>query len=215
MRFEDAGATPEAFLTAHDALFTAGGLRPGWPVLIHAAGSGVSTAAIQLAKAAGAFVIGTSRTADKLARAAEIGLDEGILVERGEPKFSDAVKRVAPGGVPLVLDFVGAPYLAENLAVLAPRGRLIAIGLMGGANANVPLGAFIMKRVTMVGTNLRMRALEEKIEATQAFAREVLPLLARGRVKPIVDATLPLAKAREAHERMEKNETFGKILLVP
>jgi putative PIG3 family NAD(P)H quinone oxidoreductase len=213
---EQAGAIPEAGVTSHDALFTLGGLRPGWVVLVHAVGSGVSTAAIQIAKAAGATVIGTSRTADKLERARALGLDHGVLVSRDEPRFADEVRKVAGRrGVPLILDFVGAPYAAENLAALAPGGRIVVIGTLGGPKATVDLGALMRARGSVIGTVLRPRPLDEKVAATQAFARDVLPLVAAGRVKPVVDEVLPMARAREAHERMERNESFGKLVLVP
>jgi NADPH2:quinone reductase len=216
LSWEQAGALPEAFLTAHDALFTIGGLRPGWTVLVHAAGSGVSTAALQLVRAAGATSIGTSRTADKLARATELGLDKGLLLPGAEPKFADAVKQATGGrGAPVILDFVGSPYMAENLAALAPGGRLVVIGTMGGAKATVDLSLLMRARGAIVGTVLRPRPLEEKIRATQEFARDVLPLLAAGRVRPVLDAALPLDKAREAHDRMDRNDSFGKIVLLP
>jgi putative PIG3 family NAD(P)H quinone oxidoreductase len=214
LSLEDAGAIPEAGVTSHDALFTLGGLRPGWPVLVHAVGSGVSTAALQIAKAAGATVIGTSRTADKLERARALGMDHGILVAKDEARFAEEVKRLTgKRGCPLVLDFVGAPYAAENLAALAPGGRIVVIGTMGGAKATLDLSLLMRTRATIVGTVLRPRPLEEKIAATQAFARDVLPLVAAGRVKPVVDAVLPAARVREAHERMERNESFGKLVL--
>jgi NADPH:quinone reductase-like Zn-dependent oxidoreductase len=214
MSFDDAGALPEAGITSHDALFTLGGLRPGWPVLVHAVGSGVSTAAVQIAKAAGATVIGTSRTAEKLDRARALGLDHGILVGKDEPKFADEVKKITGRrGCPVILDFVGAPYAAENLAALASGGRIVVIGTMGGAKPTLDLSLLMRTRGAIVGTVLRPRPLEEKIAATQAFAKDVLPLVAAGKVKPVVDAVVPAARAREAHERMEKNETFGKLVL--
>jgi putative PIG3 family NAD(P)H quinone oxidoreductase len=214
LSFEEAGALPEAGITAHDALFTLGGLRPGWPVLVHAVGSGVSTVAVQLAKAAGATVIGTSRTAEKLERARALGLDHGLLVAREGPRFAEEVRRLTGGrGCPLVLDFVGAPYAAENLAALALGGRLVVVGTMGGAAAAVDYRRLMQARASIVGTTLRMRAIEEKIAATQGFARDVLPLVAAGRVRPVVDLVLPAERAREAHERMERNESFGKIVL--
>jgi putative PIG3 family NAD(P)H quinone oxidoreductase len=215
MTLEQAGAVMEAGVTSHDALFTLGGLRPGWPVLVHAVGSGVSTAALQIAKAAGATVIGTSRTAEKLERARELGLDHGILVGKDEPRFAAEVRKAAGGGVPLVLDFVGGPYLGENLAALASGGRIVEIGTMGGPKATVDLGLLMRSRATLIGTVLRPRPLEEKIAATRAFERDVLPLLAAGRVKPVVDAAIPMAEVRAAHERMERNESFGKLVLVP
>ena len=213
LSWEDAGALMEAAVTSHDALFTIGGLRPGWTVLVHAAGSGVSTVAIQLAKAAGATVIGTSRTAEKLERARALGLDHGILVGKDEPRFAEELRKVAPGGAPLVLDFVGAPYLAENLAAVSPRGRIVVIGTMGGPKGTVDLSLLMRTRASVVGTVLRPRPLEEKIEATRAFEREVLPLVVAGRVRPIVDAAIPMADARLAHERMERNDSFGKLVL--
>ncbi len=214
LSFSDAGAIPEAGITSHDALFTLGGLRPGWPVLVHAVGSGVSTAAVQIAKAAGATVIGTSRTAEKLDRARTLGLDHGILVGKDEPKFADEVKKLTGRrGCPVILDFVGAPYAAENLASLAPGGRIVVIGTMGGAKPTLDLSLLMRTRGTIVGTVLRPRPLEEKIAATQAFAKDILPLVAAGKVKPVVDAVVPAAQVREAHERMEKNETFGKLVL--
>ncbi len=214
MELEDAAAIPEAGITSHDALFTLGGLRPGWPVLVHAVGSGVSTAAVQIAKAAGATVIGTSRTPDKLERARALGLDHGILVGKEDPKFAEEVRKLTgKRGCPLILDFVGAPYAAENLAALAPGGRIVVIGTMGGAKATIDLSLLMRTRGAIVGTVLRPRPLEEKIAATQAFARDVLPLVAAGKVKPVVDEVVPAAKVREAHERMEKNETFGKLVL--
>jgi len=216
LSWEEAGAIPEAFLTAHDALFTIGGLRPGWPVLIHAVGSGVSTAALQLARASGATTLGTSRTADKLSKAQALGLDHGLLVGKEEPRFAEEVRQRTGGrGAALVLDFVGAPYAAENLGALAPGGRIVVIGTMGGARAAVDLSLLMRARGSIVGTVLRPRPLEEKIAATQAFAREVLPLFAAGKLRPVVDAALPLSQARQAHDRMDRNDSFGKILLVP
>ncbi len=211
---EDAGAIPEAGITSHDALFTLGGLRPGWPVLIHAVGSGVSTAALQIAKAAGATVLGTSRTAEKLEKARALGMDHGILVGKDEPRFADEVRKLTGRrGVPVVLDFVGSPYAAENVASLATGGRIVVIGTMGGPKATVDLGALMRARGTIVGTVLRPRPIDEKIAATQAFGRDVLPLVAAGRVRPVVDAVIPAADARQAHERMERNESFGKLVL--
>jgi NADPH2:quinone reductase len=210
----DAGALPEAGMTAHDAMFTIGGLRPGATVLIHAVGSGVATAALQIARAAGALTIGTSRTADKLEKARALGLDHGILVGREEPRFADEVRKLTGRrGAAVILDFIGGAYAAENVASLAPGGRIVVIGTMGGPKAQLDLGLLMRARGSIVGTVLRPRPLEEKIAATQAFGRDVLPLIAAGKVKPVVDCVLPAARAREAHERMERNDSFGKIVL--
>jgi NADPH:quinone reductase len=214
LSLEEAGATMEAFVTSHDALVTLGGLRPGWSVLIHAVGSGVATAALQLAKAAGATVLGTSRTGDKLEKAQALGLDHAILVSKDAPRFADEVKRLTGGaGAAIVLDFVGGPYLAENLAALASGGRVINIGTLGGPKAQLDLSVLMRKRGEVIGTVLRPRPLEEKIRASRLFARDVLPLLAQGKVRPIVDAVLPLDRVREAHERLERNDSFGKLVL--
>jgi NADPH:quinone reductase len=213
LSFDEAGALPEAGITSHDALFTLGALRPGAAVLVHAVGSGVGTVAVQLARAAGATVIGTSRTREKLTRAQALGLDHGLVVEQ-PPKFAHEVFRLTNGrGAALVLDFVGAPFLAENLAALAPAGRIVQIGTMAGAKAELDLGMLMRARAAIVGTVLRPRPLEEKIAATQAFGRDVLPLVAAGRVKAVVDAVLPAGEARAAHERLERNESFGKLVL--
>ena len=214
LSYEEAGALPEAGITSHDALFTLGGLRPGAAVLVHAVGSGVASVAIQIARAAGATVIGTSRTAAKLERARPLGLDHGIAVQGEPPRFADEVRRLTGGqGTPLVLEFVGAPYLAEDLAAVAAGGRVVVIGTMAGAKAQVDLAILMRARASVIGTVLRPRPLEEKVAATRAFARDVLPLVAAGRVRPVVDVVLPLDQAREAHERMERNESFGKIVL--
>ena len=214
LSFEEAGALPEAGITAHDALFTLGGLRPGACVLVHAVGSGVATMALQLARAAGATVIGTSRTAAKLERARALGLEHGIAVQGEPPRFADEVRKLTGGqGVPLVLEFVGGPYLAEDLAAVASGGRVVVIGTMGGPRAQVDLGVLMRSRASVIGTVLRPRPLEEKVAASRAFLRDALPLLAAGKVRPVVDAVLPLEAAREAHERMERNESFGKIVL--
>jgi putative PIG3 family NAD(P)H quinone oxidoreductase len=214
MALTDAGALPEAGLTAHDAMFTIGGLRPGATVLIHAVGSGVATAALQIARAAGALTIGTSRTADKLEKARGLGLEHAILVGKEEPKFAEEVKRLTgKRGAAVILDFVGGAYAAENVAALAPGGRIVVIGTMGGPKAQLDLGLLMRARGSIHGTVLRPRPLEEKIAATQAFGRDVLPLIAAGTLKPVVDCVLPAARAREAHERMEANDSFGKIVL--
>jgi len=214
LSFEEAGALQEALVTAHDALFTQGGLRPGHAVVIHAVGSGVGTIAAQLARASGANVVGTSRTAAKLERAKPLGVAHGIVT--GDGKFADRVRALTGGeGAQLIIDFVGAAYLDENVRALAPLGRVVFLGGMGGVSGQLDLGAVLRKRLTLIGSVLRSRPLEQKIAATQACAREALPLVADGRVRPILDGALPLDGVGEAHRRMEKNETFGKLVLVP
>ena len=210
-----AAAVPEVFITAHDALFTRAGLQPGENVLIHAAGSGVGTAAIQLARAAGANAFGTSRTADKLGRAREYGLNGSVVVADDPLIIAESVHGWTGGkGVDVVLDLVGAAYLEANLKSLGTLGRMVLVGTTSGSKASFDLGLAMNKRVTIVGTVLRSRSPEEKAAATRAFARDVVPLLASGVVEPVVDSTFKLEEVREAHLRLESNETFGKVVLV-
>ena len=209
MSFEDAAAVPEAFITAHDAMVTQAGLRGGETLLVHAAGSGVGTAAIQLGHAFGARVIGTARTRDKLERAKALGMDHGVLAEQG--KFADAVR--AAGEPHVVLELVGGGYLDEDLRCTHALGRIVLVGMMAGAKQELDLGLILRKRLRIMGTVLRARPLEEKIAAVRAFEVQVVPLFARGLVKPIVDQVLPLADAAKAHARMTSNEGFGKIIL--
>jgi putative PIG3 family NAD(P)H quinone oxidoreductase len=214
MPFPQAAALPEAGITAHDAMVTLGGMRSGWTVLLHAIGSGVGTMGLQIAKAMGGTVIGTARTPDKIEKARGLGLDHGILVGKEDPTFADEVKRMTGRkGVPVVVDFVGAPYMAENLASLAPQGHLVVVGTLGGPKATVDLGTLMRARGRIIGTVLRPRPLFEKIQATQAFARDVLPLIAAGKVKPVLDRAWPAEQVREAHEQLEKNDSFGKVVL--
>ncbi len=215
MSFEDAAAVPEAFITAHDAIVTQAGLTSGETLLVHAVGSGVGTAATQLARVLGARVIGTARTQDKLDRARELGLDEGIVpsASGNDPRFADAVRAVAPDGANVVLELVGGGYFAEDLRCISMLGRLVLVGLMAGVRTEVDLGLVLRKRVRVFGTVLRARPLEEKISAMRAFEARVVPLFARGVLKPIVDAVMPLADAARAHKRMASNAGFGKIVL--
>ena len=210
-----AAAVPEVFITAHDALFTQARLQPGETVLVHAAGSGVGTAAIQLIRASGARSFGTSRTPDKLERAKDYGLD-GSLVVAGDPlSLVDPVKEWTGGtGVDVVLDLVGAAYFDANLRAMALKGRMIHVGTTSGSKATFDFGAVMSKRLTLRGTVLRARSIEEKATVTRLFAKHVVPLLANGLVKPVIDRTYQLEEAREAHARMESNENFGKIVLM-
>src|SRR5258706_4901840 len=208
--FEQAAGIPEAFMTAHDALFTQAGLQMGERVLIHAAGSGVWAAAIQLAHAAGTTTFGTSRTPHKLELAREFGLDVGL----SDQNFAAEVNRLTNGeGVHVVIDFIGAPYLDQNLQALAPWGRIVFLSTMGGAQANVNLGMLMGKRISMRGVTLRTRTLEEKLVVTRRFATSVLPLLANGKVKPVIDHVYPLQQIAEAHRVMGENRNFGKLIV--
>jgi putative PIG3 family NAD(P)H quinone oxidoreductase len=212
LSFEDGAALAEAGTTAYDAMVSQGGLAAGETVLIHAVGSGVGTIALQIAKAIGARVIGTARTQSKLDRARELGLDEGIVVVSG--KFSDAVLAKTENiGAHVVCELVGGDYVQEDLACTALKGRIILVGMMGGHATELNLAMLLRKRITLRGTQLRARPLEEKIAAGRAFARHVMPLVSSGKIRAIVDRVLPLDKASEAHAITEKNETFGKVIL--
>ena len=211
MSFEDAAAIPEAFLTAHDAMVTQVRLKSGEVLLMHAIGSGVGTAAAQLGRALGATVIGTARTEAKLDRARALGMDHGIASADG--KFSDAVKKIAPNCAAVVLELVGGAYVEEDLKCIDLLGRIVVVGLTAGARAGLDLGRLLQRRARIMGTTLSARPLEEKIAVMRCFEREVVPLFARGAVKPVVDAVLPLDDVRKAHELVAANQTFGKIVL--
>lgn len=204
----EAAAIPEAFLTADDALFTLMRLRAGEAVLIHAVASGVGTAAVQLARAAGATTIGTTRSAAKLAQVR--ALDHGIDASGG---FVDAVRQIKADGVEAILDLVGGDYMGGNLACAAPRGRIVLVGLTAGSQAALDLGLILRKRLSITGTVMRARSLDEKIAVAQAFAARSLPWLEEGKLQPVIDRVLPLERVREAHEALERNETVGKVVL--
>lgn len=206
----EAAAVPEVFMTAHDALFTQAGFVSGERVLVHAVGSGVGTAAVQLIRATGGTSLGTARTAQKLDAARDLGLDVGLSADGWAAGVAEHTDNA---GVHVILDFIGSAYLTDNLNALATRGRLVLIGLMGGAKAEVDLSVIQRKRLHVIGTVLRARPLEEKLAVTQAFARQVVPLLEQGSVRPIIDRVFDLKDAAEAHRYMETNANFGKIVL--
>jgi putative PIG3 family NAD(P)H quinone oxidoreductase len=208
--FVQAAAVPEVFMTAHDALFTQGSLQMGERVLIHAVGSGVGTAAIQLAHTISATVFGTSRTPQKLEQASALGLDIGLA----EQNFAAQVKQHTNGeGVHVVLDFVGAAYMEQNLESLAIWGRLVLLATLGGAHANVNLSLLMSKRIQIRGSTLRSRTLEEKLAVTHRFATHVVPLLASKRIQPIIGEVYPLHEVAKAHTAMAENRNFGKLVL--
>jgi NADPH:quinone reductase len=209
--FVQAAAVPEAFVTAYDAMVSQAGLSAGETVLVSAVGSGVGTAAVQIARAIGARAIGTARTESKLGRAAELGMAHGIVAESG--KFARAVREATGGrGVDVVLELVGGPYVAEDIACVARGGRIILVGLMAGARGELDFGPILQKRVRLQGTVLRARPLEEKIVAGQLLAR-LGPLFASGALRPVVDRVFPLAEAAAAHVYVGSNEGFGKVVL--
>ncbi len=211
LSYEQAAAVPEAFVTAHDAMIGQAHLAGGETLLVHAIGSGVGTAAVQLGHALGAYVIGTSRTPGKLDRAKEIGLDVGIVASDG--RFAEAVRSAHPPGAAVVLELVGGGYLDEDLRCLRSTGRIVLVGLLAGARTNIDLGAMLRTRARVFGTVLRARPIEEKITAMRAFEDQVVPLIARGLVQPVIDRVLDLDDAANAHRRMASNAGFGKIIL--
>jgi putative PIG3 family NAD(P)H quinone oxidoreductase len=214
--FIAAAAVPEAFVTAYDAMVLQAGLAAGDVVLVHAAGSGVGTAAVQIARAIGARSIGTVRTETKLERARELGMTAGVVpaTRDGAPEFAAKVRELTEGrGADVVLELVGGKYVPESLNALAEKGRLVLVGLLAGTRADVDLGLVLRRRLRMFGTMLRARPLEEKILAAQALDRHLAPLFASGALKPVVDRVLPLEKAAEAHAYLGANEGFGKVVL--
>jgi len=210
----EAGAVPEVYITAHDALVTQAAVRPAERVLVHAAGSGVGLAAIQLTRALGAVPYGTARTESKLERARDHGMEGGWVAPGDLTRLREQVDRWTGGqGMDVVLDLVGGPYVGASAAALGLKGRLLLIGSMGGREAQLPLGHVMSNRLTIRGTVLRSRPLEERILTTRAFAAEVVPMLERGAVRATIDSRFALAEIGAAHERLESNATFGKVVL--
>lgn len=210
--FVQAAAVPEVFFTAQETLFTLGNLQKGETVLIHAAASGVGTAGIQMAREIGARVLVTAGSEDKIRRCIELGATTGCNYK--ERDFADWIKEVTNGeGVELIEDFIGAAYWNHNLQSLKTGGRLVLVGLMGGVKVEANLQLIMGKRLQIFGSVLRSRPLADKIDITQRFCSRWLPILASGRITPIIDRIFPLAQAAEAHRYMEENRNFGKIIL--
>ncbi|QBI51914.1 NAD(P)H-quinone oxidoreductase [Streptomonospora litoralis] len=207
-----AAALPEAACTVWSNVFMAGGLRSGETLLVHGGGSGIGTFAIQLAHARGARVLTTAGSAEKLARCRELGADVGINYR--EEDFTDRVKQETGGaGADVILDIMGGSYLAQNVRSLNVGGRLTIIGLMGGRSAELDLGRMLVKRLSVHATTLRSRPADEKARIVAGVAEHVWPLVADGSLGPIVDRTLPLQRAAEAHSIMESSAHVGKIVL--
>lgn len=212
LSYDQAAAIPEAFITAGDALGLRMGLQSGETLLVHAVGSGVGTAALQIARAWGARVIGTSRSPWKLERAKELGL--AVAIDTSEGGFAPAVlAATARRGAPGILDLVGGPYLEEDLECVGTLGRIVLVGLTAGRTAQLDLGAVLRKRVTVVGTVLRSRPPVERAAAARSFEELVSPLLSRGTAVPVIHEVLPMTDVVRAHELLESNETFGKVVL--
>ena len=208
---EDAAAIPEVFLTAFDAMVVQGGLASGRWALVHAGGSGVGTAAIQIAKAMGARIAVTA-SAGKIARCLELGADAAI--DYRSESFADRVAELTEGrGVDVVIDVIGGEYTIDNIKSLRVGGRLIQVGVMGKQKVELPLGMLLPKRVALIGTVLRARPLEEKAALTQRVAAELLPLFDNSQLRPIIDSRYTIGEIAAAHAYMETNANFGKILV--
>jgi putative PIG3 family NAD(P)H quinone oxidoreductase len=207
-----AAALPEVTCTVWSNVFMLAGLQPGETLLVHGGGSGIGTMAIQLARRVGARVAVTAGSAEKLDRCAQLGAE--ILVDYKEQDFVDEVRAATGGhGADVVLDLIGAKYLARNVDVLAPNGRLVVIGLQGGTRAELDLGQLLRKRAAVLATALRSRPAEEKAAIVASVRENVWPLVESGAVRPVVDRVLPMPKAAEAHRLLESGKTFGKVLL--
>jgi putative PIG3 family NAD(P)H quinone oxidoreductase len=212
LSLEEAAAVPEVFLTAYLNLFELGGLASGGSALVHGGGSGVGTAAIQLCRTAGARVFVTAGSDEKCERCRALGAD--LAVNYRTESFAERVREVTGGrGVDVVLDSIGAAYLADNLGALAVGGRLVLIGLMGGAKAELGLGALLVRRLSIVGSTLRTRSAAEKAAIVTGFQARFGDALAAGRIRPIVDRVLPIEQVADAHRAIKASEHFGKIVL--
>ncbi|HRN68678.1 MAG TPA: NAD(P)H-quinone oxidoreductase [Promineifilum sp.] len=209
--FAQGAAVPEVWYTAYINLFDEGQLKAGETALIHAGASGVGTAAIQLALDAGARAIATAGSEEKVAFCRELG---ALAINYKTQDFLEQVMVVTDGkGVDVILDPVGGSYLASNVAALRRFGRLVNIGLLGGAKGELNMGQLLGKRLHIVGSTLRTRPVEEKIAITRRFAAEIMPRLADGRLRPIIDTTFPIAEAQAAHEYVLANRNTGKVIL--
>lgn len=204
-------AVPEVWLTAYSNLCQEGAMQAGDTVLIHAGASGVGTAAIQLARQWGVQAIATAGSAKKLARCRELG---AAAINYHEDDFAEAVMALTDQkGVDLVLDCIGGAYLEKNIAVLKPYGRLITIGLLGGATGKLDMAAVLMKSLTLKGTRLRARTRDEKAALTHQFRDQVWPPMVAGKITPVVDRVFPITAAGQAHAYIKQNQNIGKVIL--
>ena len=210
--FEQAAALPEVFATAYFNLYMEANLTEGESALIHAGASGVGTAAIQICKVKGNPCFVTAGNKEKISRCIELGAEGGTV--RTEENFAEAViKWTDNNGVQVILDPVGANYLEDNLRSLGLEGRLVMIGLMGGAKAPINLGLLMMKRLRIIGSTLRAQPVPKKTEIMNNLKENVWPFLESGDIKPIIDTVIPIEEADKAHKLMESNQTFGKVIL--
>jgi len=214
LQFVECAAVPEAFCTAYDALVLQGGLREGHTVLIHAAGSGVGTAAIQVARVFGASRVFGTASAGKLELLEERGLSLDVPIDYRRKSFRDVIRRETDGrGIDLILDLVGATYWTDNIASLKTRGRIVLVGLVGGTMAQLNLGVLLRRRLHVIGTVMRSRNAKEKSALADAIRENLLPRFESRELFPVVDRVFELHDAAEAHAYMEDNQNAGKIVL--
>jgi putative PIG3 family NAD(P)H quinone oxidoreductase len=207
-----AAAVPETYFTVWTNLFERAQLRTGDSVLVHGGSSGIGTTAIQLARAFGAVVFATAGTDEKCAACEKLGAAAAINYRAGD--FADAIDAITEGrGVDIILDIIGGSYLERNLRSLAVEGRLVQIGLMGGATTQINLGTLMRRRLTLTGSTLRIRTVDEKAAIARALEQHVWPLLSSGTVGPVVHRTFPLEQAASAHRLLESSDVIGKIVL--
>ena len=212
LSFAEAAALPEVFATAYLNLFEEAGLAKGERAVVHAGASGVGTAAIALCRAFGNPVFATAGSDEKVERCRALGADAGWNRRRGS--FLEPLLAWSEGrGADVILDPVGAAYLADNLAGLAVDGRLVLIGLLGGAKAQLPLAQVLTRRLRVIGSTLRSRSIAAKAAVMDALAARVWPLLERGTIVPAIETVMPIAEADAAHALIATNETFGKVVL--
>jgi putative PIG3 family NAD(P)H quinone oxidoreductase len=209
----EAAGLPEVVCTVWSNVFMAAGLRPGETLLVHGGSSGIGTMAIQLARHVGARVAVTAGSAEKLERCRELGAE--ILVNYRDDDFVEALREATDGrGADVVLDNMGAKYLARNLDVLALNGRVVIIGMQGGTKAELDLGLLMRKRGAVISTSLRARPTDEKVAIVASVREHVWPVVAAGDVRPIIDRKIAMADAAEAHRVIEASDHIGKVLLV-
>lgn len=210
LSFAEAAAIPEVFYTAWLNVFMETDIQPGETVLVHAAASGVGTAAVQLCRAFGHRCFATASSA-KLAAVKALGAD--VTIDRHNERFVDVVRDQTDGGVDVILDPVGGSYFKDNTRILALRGRLVCMGLLGGVEGDLNLGRLLTRRIRIIGSVLRSRTRAEKIEITASIREKVWPLIADGTLKPVIHSTLPIQDAEQAHGLLANNETVGKVVL--
>ncbi len=212
LSLEEAAGIPEVFLTVFLNIFQLAAFPDGGSVLVHGGGSGIGTAAIQLVKRVGGTIVVTAGSPEKCARCLELGADRAVNYR--EEDFVEAVRKQTDGrGVEVLLDSIGAAYLEQNLSALAIGGRLVVIGLMGGANAKIALGPLLVRRLQLIGSTMRSRSAEAKAATVAAFEARFGAALEAGKIRPVIDRVLPLAEVSEAHRVVAASEHFGKVIL--